>query len=112
MALQKSITLSNGSTGNYIRMGPYLWDPMAHYASAQLFLFTSHAFAESAPDSPLCMIAKLRLEGGKFDQYLANSILDADGVTVVGQLYIATRAEPLLAGAGFTAIDLSDAIEV
>lgn len=114
MALQKSITLPNGATGNYIRLGPYFVDPLVKEASAQLMLHTNAAYAASAPEMPLCMIAKLRLQGAKFDEYLANSVLNVDGVTLAGKLYEAAKAEPIIAGGGLTQaqLDLSDAADV
>lgn len=114
MALQKSITLPNGSTGNYIRLGTYVVDRLSREASAQFMIHGSAALAESAPDSPLCMIAKLRLNGAKFDEYLSSEALAAVGQNIVEQLYVAAKAEPLLAGGGLTQaqLDLSDATDV
>lgn len=112
MALQKSIALPNGATGSYIRIGAYTWDRQTNEASAHLMLHTDAAFAESAPNSPLCLIAKLRLNGSKFLQYLGNDALSVEGVTVLGQLYSAAKVEPLLAGAGLTTIALDDAQDV
>ena len=112
MALQKTITLPNGASGSYIRVGAYTWDRQTNEASAHFMLHTDAAFAESAPGSPLCLIAKLRLQGDKFIQYLGNDALAVDGVTVLGQFYAAAKIEPLLAGAGFTSISLADAQDV
>lgn len=112
MALQKSITLPNGAAGNYVRVGPYTWDPIAKESSAHLLLFVSAAQRTANPTASLCLIAKLRLIGAKFDQYLANSVLDGETVTVLGQLYAAAKLEPLVAGGGLTDVDLSDATNV
>ena len=112
MALQQTIALSNGQTGNYIRVGSYLWDPITRQASANLLLYTSAAFRESAPSDPVCLIAKLRLVGDKFDEYLANSVLNGLTDTVVAQLYAAAKAEALIPGGGLTSLDLSGAVEV
>lgn len=114
MALQKSITLPNGVTGNYIRIGAHLWDRSTKEASCRLFLFTSAAYAASRPDQPLCLLAVIRLRGAKFDHYLSNTALAGQGVTVLGQCYAAAKAEPLLPGGGLSRAELSlaDAVDV
>ena len=116
MALEKSITLPNGASGNYIRVSFYRWDRDAKEASAHLMLYGSAALATSAPASPLCLIAKLRLGGAKFDEYLgaaALAALAAPGPDPVrDQLYAAAKAEPLLAGGGLTTVSLADAEDV
>lgn len=118
MALQKSITLPNGSVGNYIRLTQIAYDRTTKEASACLMLFTSAAYAASAPDQPLGQIAKLRLQGAKFDEYLSTAALAAmptpgpDPMRTA--LYNAAQAEPILPGMGFTraALTLSDASRV
>lgn len=114
MALQKSITLPTGATGNYIRIGAYTWDRMTREASAHLVLHTSAAQAAARPDAPLCIIAKVRLAGAKFDAYLGNSILSDAGVNVLRKLYEAAKSEPLQPGGGLTRgeLSLSDAADV
>lgn len=114
MALQKTITLRNGQSGNYIKLGPYFLDPLVKEASAQFMLHTDATHAASAPDFPICMIAKLRLQGAKFDEYLASAVLNAGGVTTAAKLYTAAKAEPLIAGGGLTQaeLDLTDAADV
>lgn len=114
MALQKTITLPNGASGNYIRIGAYTWDRMTREASAHLMLHTSATHAAEHPEASLCLLAKLRLHGSKFDEYLANAVLAGEGVTVIGQLYAAAMSEPLIPGGGFTraGLDLSDAVNV
>lgn len=101
MALQKSITLPNTTSGNYIRLDSYSWDRAARLASARFMLFASAAAAASAPNASFGLIARLDLSGEKFDQYLANSVLDGETVTVAGQLYAALKAEPFKPGLGF-----------
>lgn len=114
MALQKTISLPNGASGNYVRVGTYAIDRLTREASIQFMLHGSAALAASAPDAPLCMIAKLRLNGAKFDEYLSSEALAAVGQNIVEQLYVAAKAEPLLAGGGLTQaqLDLSDATDV
>jgi hypothetical protein len=120
MALQKNITLPNGASGNYIRVGAYTWDRVRREASAHFALFTSAAHATASPTAALCpVIAKVRLFGAKFDEYLGNPALEGAGVTVVGQLYAAIQApadpsagHTVIAGGGLTALDLSDATGV
>ena len=110
MALQKTITLPNGASGNYIRLGAYTWDRVSRECSAHLLLFTTAAQASSYPSAPLCLIAKLRLTGAKFDEYLGNSALEE--ATAAAQIYAAAKAETLLAGAGLTSVVLADATNV
>lgn len=118
MALQKVIALPNGSSGNYIRFGAYSWDDLAKEASAHLLLYVSEAQRIAAPRAPLCLLAKLRLSGDKFDEYLSTAVLEGLGDPgpdpVRDQLYQAAQAEPLVPGGGLTAaqIDLSDAVDV
>lgn len=107
MALTKSITLPNGAAGNYIRLSACTWDRTTREASAHLHLFLSSAQAAAAPSNPLCLLAKLRLTGAKFDTYLSHAALE--GTTVAAQIYTAALVEPLNPGAGLTSLDLSDA---
>jgi len=107
MALQKQFTLPNGVTGNYIRVGTYIVDRITREASICFMLHTSAAYASA---EPICMIAKLRLNGTKFDQYLGADVLEE--ATTLAQFYTAAKAETLLAGAGLTVVNLNDAIDV
>ncbi|HEY1791574.1 MAG TPA: hypothetical protein VGG34_01535 [Opitutaceae bacterium] len=96
MALQKTIDLPNGTSGNYIKIVAYRWDTLTETASALFALYLSQAQRTAAPKSTLMpVVAKLRLHGAKFNQYLANSVLDPPNVTVLGQLYAAAKVEPL-----------------
>lgn len=116
MALQKTIALPNGAAGNYIRVGAYTWDRVTREASAHLLLYASAAYADSAPKSPLCLIAKVRLFGDKFDEYLStaalDALVDAGPDPVRDQLYAAAKAEPLIPGGELTALSLADAVDV
>ena len=112
MALQKTFTLPNGASGNYVRVGTFALDRLTREASIQFMLHGSAALAESAPDQPLCMIAKLRLGAGKFDEYLADDVLAGVDGNVMAQFYAAAKVEQLIAGGGLTAVDLSDAEDV
>ena len=113
MALIKSFTLLNGAAGNYVRVGYYHCDHVAREASAHLMLYVSAAQRLAAPDAPLCLIAKLRLQGATFDTYLGTAALaalaDPGPDPVRDQLYAAAQAEELLAGGGLTAVSLADA---
>jgi hypothetical protein len=105
MALQKSITLANGATGNYIRVNAYRWDKGIREASALLALYTNATLAASAPGSPLVpIVAKLRLSGAKFDQYLGNAALDALPAStrdkVREQFYAAAKIEGVISDYG------------
>jgi len=115
MALQKTITLPNGAVGNYIQLVTAAADYSAKYVPVEFALFMDAAHAVSNPTNPLCpLIAKMRLDGAKFDQYISTVALAA--ITADdpfrASLYAAAKAEPLLAGGGLTSIDLSDAVSV
>ena len=112
MALQKTIALPSGVSGNYIRLSAYRWDRATREASAMFHLYKDAAQAANAPASPLCLIAKVRLFGAKFDEYLGNAVLGQPGVTVAGQLYEAAKNEPINAGGDLTILDLSEAADV
>lgn len=112
MAFSKNITLPNGTSGNYIRVGSYRWERLTNDASAQFLLYVSQAQAEAAPSSPLCLIAVLRLNGAKFGDYLSSASLEASGKTILGAIYSASKIEPLIAGGELTAISFTDAADV
>jgi len=110
MALQKTIALPSGISGNYIRLTSYRYDRSTLEASAIFALYLDAAHAQAGADYLVPVIAKLRLSGAKFTQYLGAAAL-ADH-QVIAQLYVAAKAETLLAGGGLTSIDLSDALDV
>jgi len=110
MALQKTIALPSGVSGNYIRLTSYRWDRSTLEASAIFALYLDAAHAQAGADYLVPVIAKLRLSGDKFTQYLGSTAL-ADH-QVAAQLYEAAKDETLLAGGGLTSIDLSDALDV
>ena len=112
MAFSKNITLPNGTSGNYIRVGSYRWERLTSEASAQFLLYASQAQAEAAPSSPICLIAVLRLNGAKFADYLSSAALEASGKTILGAIYLAAKKEPLNAGGELTAISFTDAEDV
>lgn len=93
MAFQKSLTLPSGVSGNYIRCIVFRWDRNAREAEALFALYLDQAAAQSGKQSLTPWIAKLRLEGEKFDEYLSNTALASDDI--LGQLYAAAKAEPL-----------------
>lgn len=116
MALQKSITLPNSAAGNYIRLTFYRHDAIARELSAHFMLYASAAARIAAPTEPLTMVAKLRLSGAKFDQYLSTAALTALSNVgpdrVAAAVYVAAKAETLIAGGGLTVLDLSAATDV
>ena len=111
MALSKTLSFPNGTSGSYIRLTSYRWDRTLREASAIFALFADADHAASAGDTPLlAVLAKLRLTGAKFDQYLGNAALA--GHDVLGQLYLAAKAERLIPGGGLTSLNLADAADV
>lgn len=118
MALQKSITIENGATGDYIRIGLAPIDWMTREASVHFMLYASEAWRAAHPEAPLCLIAKLRLEGAKFEEWLGEAALaalvDPGADPVRDQLYAAAKVEPLQPGGGLRIdeLDLSDAVDL
>ena len=104
MAFKKIVRLPSEAVGTHIRVGYHAIDIIRREATAHLFLYTA---ATTPKHLPLCQIAKVRLMGAKFDEYLSNAVLDAPGATVVRQLYRAAKAEPLLPGEGLTVAQLT-----
>lgn len=98
MAFQKSFTLQSGVTGNYTRLITYRWDRSVREAVALFALFLDANSAQSGKQSLTPFIAKLRLDGAKFDQYLSNSVLETSDV--ISQLYLAAKAEPVISDFG------------
>jgi len=93
MAFAKSFALNSGAAGDYIRLVTFRWDRSTREAVALFALYVNAAAAQSGKEPLSPFIAKLRLTGDKFDQYLGNPALaQAD---VVAQLYIAAKVEPL-----------------
>jgi hypothetical protein len=116
MALQKTITLANSAQGNYIKIAFHRWDGIAREASAHFHLYADEDARDAAPSEPLCLIAKLRLTGDKFDEYLSTDALAAlvapGPDPIRDQLYEAVKVEPFSIGGGLTTLDLSDATNV
>jgi len=100
MALQKTITVPGRGSGNYSRVGFWRWDRETREASAHFHLFIDSAAAASGEPPLRDRVAKLRLTGDKFDQYLAPSVLASAEHDVVAQLYIAAKAEEVVSDFG------------
>lgn len=98
MAFQKSFTLQSGVTGNYTRLITYRWDRQTREALALFALFLDANAAQGGKQSLTPFIAKLRLDGAKFDQYLSNAVLETSDV--ISQLYLAAKAEPVISDFG------------
>ncbi len=107
MALLKTIALPNSTTGNYVRLAFFRCDFVAREVSAHFVLYASAAARISNSTEHLGIVAKLRLEGAKFDQYFSTA-----GVDQAAALYIAAKVEPLIAGGGLTELDLKLATNV
>lgn len=108
MAFQKTLTLPSGVAGNYSRLTTYRWDRASREAVALFALYLDAAAASSGKQPLTPWIAKLRLTGDKFDQYLSNAELaDHD---VIAQLYAAAKNEPVVCD--FGADVFADALDV
>jgi hypothetical protein len=118
MALQKTVSLPNYTSGDYIVLREFSADYFAREMSAHFYLYASATAREAAPISSMGLIAKLRLSGDKFDQWLSTATLaalDADTPDRLRhQIYQAVKVEPLLPGLGLRIdeLDLSDALDV
>ena len=110
MALKKTIALPSGISGDYIRLTAFRWDRSTTEATANFALYLDAAHAQDGSDYLVPVIAKLRLSGAKFTQYLSAAAL-ADH-QVAEQLYAAAKLETLLAGGGLTSVTLADALDV
>lgn len=93
MALQKSFTLPSGVSGNYVRLTAHRWDRQAREAVAWFSLYIDAAAAHDGKQPLTPFIAKLWLQGAKFDEYLDNAEIASPGI--LAQLYIAAKAEPI-----------------
>lgn len=108
MALQKTFTMPSGVSGNYIRLIAHRWDRNAREAVAWFALYVDAAAAQSNKQPLSPFIAKLWLQGAKFDQYLDNAELASPGI--LAQLYVAAKAEPISCDFGSNAFaDAQDA---
>jgi hypothetical protein len=94
MALQLNITLPNGAAGNYLRVVNVEWNRLASVCVFQLALYLSEAQADAAPRYPLGIVAQVRVDRDKFEQYLSNQAIAAASHNIIAQLYAITRAEP------------------
>lgn len=99
MALQKSFTLPHGVTADYVKIAYAPADYVGKRISVHFALYLSATQAAANPAAPLVPIfAKLRLEGAKFDQYLATAVLalsDAED-PFRASLYAAAKAESVI----------------
>ena len=108
MAFSKSFTLNSGASGNYVRLTTYRWDRSVREAVALFALYLDANAAQTGKQPLVPYIAKLRLTGATFDQYLGNAVLqDHDAI---GQLYLAAKAEPVISDFGSDAF--ADATDV
>lgn len=98
MAFIKTFTLNSGVSGNYTRMITYRWDRNTREATALFSLFVDSAAAHDGKQPLTPFIAKLRLEGAKFDEYLSNAVLES--ADVISQLYLAAKNEPVISDFG------------
>jgi hypothetical protein len=95
MALKKSLTLRSGQTVEYFRVTSFRWDRGTREASAIFAAYKDAEAAQGGADPTLGVIAKLRLTGAAFDQYLSPSTTDP-----VAQIYTAAVACPVVSDYG------------
>ena len=94
MALQQIITLPNGTSGNYLRVGDVVeMHRRIRRAHAHITLFLNADQAAAYPDYPLAVVGVLHLQDAKFDTYLSKTALATYGGDPVKALYAAVKAE-------------------
>ncbi|ACB76715.1 hypothetical protein [Opitutus terrae] len=116
MAFQKTFILPNGITGHYLRIGAHRLDRRTREASFQFDLFASQAHADACPADPVrSLVAKLRLDGDKFDTWVSHTAMAQSGQTLYARAYAAAKVESVIcdvpAAAGCATV-FSDAIDV
>lgn len=98
MAFQKTLT-RRGVPGNYIKIRLAPADYSAKEISVHFALYYSAEAAVTDPAQPLDeTVAKLRLKGAKFDEYLSTAALavrEADD-PFRAALYAAAKVEPVI----------------
>lgn len=102
MALSKKIKLpGRGVSGNYLRIVAYRWDRNTREASAHFALYRSKKHAKAKNAVPLVpLLAKLRLDGDKFDEYLSAPTLNESEKDTLSHLYSAAIVEPAISDFG------------
>jgi hypothetical protein len=95
MAFKKTLTLQSGVSGEYIRVAAFRWDRAAREASV-LFSLYRDASTAAAGQALVPIVAKLRLDGPKFEQWLGNATLG----NALQRIYQAARSEPLVSDHG------------
>lgn len=87
MALTKTINLPSGITGNYHRVSSFRWDRNAKEASITFSLHLNSAAAELDRAPLLPLVAKFRITGDKFEEFLGNSVLTASQDDIITAIY-------------------------
>lgn len=99
MALQKTISMPSGVSGNYIRLTSHHWSRASRESSAIFSLYLNAATAATSP--PLVpVIAKLRLTGTAFDAWLSPAVLASADGDILAQLYAAAKVGPVISDHG------------
>lgn len=116
MAIQKSITLSTGDTGEYHVITFVSLDIANKHVSAHFSLYKNAAVRANVGVTPQrAIIAKLRLSGSTFDKYLSGAAVSTSS-NHIRQLYLAARAEPGCVVSDYNTADNplfgSDAVDV
>lgn len=95
MALQKTLSLKNGATGNYFKISLIHHRIVEKEVSVHFSLYSSQDNRNQNPGHPLLLtVAKLRLQGEIYDRYLSSEALQ--GSNHVSQLYKAAKAERVI----------------
>jgi hypothetical protein len=80
MALEKEVTLSNGTEGNYHRISVLRWDDVQKELQVSLSLYTTSGSVGSL--TPLAQeVARFRCSGSKFTTYFDRFVLSTEAST-------------------------------
>lgn len=92
MALEKTITLRNGTTGNYLRVDHVRFSWNERKALIWVSLFKDKEQADAEPNFPLQPIAvRVVVEEPAFSPLFSRAVLGAPGVSLLAQVYAAVK---------------------
>ena len=114
MAIQKSVNLSTGDTGEY-HVISFVWLDIANrHVSAHFSLFKNAQVKANGGTAQRPIVAKIRLSGPTFDKYLSGTAMGNSNH--IRQLYLAARNEPQCIVSDYNSPDAplfgSDAVDV
>lgn len=94
MAFKNSITLPTGDTGEYFKLSKFVIDMNTKELSAHFSLYKSQDVRNAGGQPQRPIIAKLRLQGDKFDQYFNKTAMVGKRHDEI--IYAAVKAEGVI----------------